>query len=200
MQPDESRSTMCQCTSELRRPHPDYAGFYEVSTCGRVRSVDRVIIDSIGRVRRLKGRPLVPKMGTTGHWVVILSIADLPHTRAIHRLVLETFVGPRPAGMEGCHGPAGQLDNHLTNLRWDTRSENQLDRVRHGTHYWANKVACPLEHLLISPNIPQSKLAAGHRQCLACCRARDDQRTARRRGRPFDFLSAADRHYTRIMG
>lgn len=51
----------------------------------------------------------------------------------VHHLVLEAFVGPRLPGMEGCHGCRGVSDNSLANLRWDTKSANQADRVLHGT-------------------------------------------------------------------
>lgn len=52
--------------------------------------------------------------------------------RLIHRLVLETFVGPCPEGMEGCHGKGGNKDNRLENIRWDTPANNSADREAHG--------------------------------------------------------------------
>jgi hypothetical protein len=54
-------------------------------------------------------------------------------TPCIHVLVLTAFVGPRPTGLHACHNNGNSLDNHLTNLRWDTVRENALDRIRHGT-------------------------------------------------------------------
>lgn len=53
--------------------------------------------------------------------------------RLVHRLVLEAFVGPCPAGMEGCHNNGCPSDNRLQNLRWDTRLANNADKIRHGT-------------------------------------------------------------------
>ena len=41
-------------------------------------------------------------------------------TRLVHRLVLETFVGAAPAGMEGCHNDGNRFNKRLENLRWDT--------------------------------------------------------------------------------
>jgi hypothetical protein len=35
--------------------------------------------------------------------------------------------------MECCHNDGGHTNNHLDNLRWDTKTSNQADRVRHGT-------------------------------------------------------------------
>lgn len=52
--------------------------------------------------------------------------------RKIHRLVLEAFVGPAPAGHIACHADGSKRNNRLTNLRWDTPSANDRDRERHG--------------------------------------------------------------------
>jgi len=52
----------------------------------------------------------------------------------VHRLVLLAFRGPCPPGHQCCHGNGVRTDNCLENLRWDTLSNNQADRKRHGTH------------------------------------------------------------------
>lgn len=56
------------------------------------------------------------------------------YRKQVHRLVLETFVGPCPEGMECCHDNGIRTDNRLENLRWDTRKNNHKDAMRHGTH------------------------------------------------------------------
>lgn len=43
------------------------------------------------------------------------------------------FVGPCPAGYEVCHNDGNPLNNRRTNLRYDTQSGNQMDKVLHGT-------------------------------------------------------------------
>jgi hypothetical protein len=50
----------------------------------------------------------------------------------VHRLVLETFVGPCPPGLEACHNNGDSLDSRLVNLRWDTRKANAADTTLHG--------------------------------------------------------------------
>lgn len=52
----------------------------------------------------------------------------------VHRLVLETYVGPCPKGMECRHLNGIRTDNRLENLRWGTRSENIQDSKQHGTY------------------------------------------------------------------
>lgn len=53
--------------------------------------------------------------------------------RAVHRLVLEAFVGPPGPGLVGCHSNGNRSDNRLANLRWDTAKSNLADRHRHNT-------------------------------------------------------------------
>jgi hypothetical protein len=57
--------------------------------------------------------------------------------KSVHRLVLETFIGPCPDGMECCHNDGNPKNNKLDNLRWDTKISNQSDRKKHGTDNYA---------------------------------------------------------------
>ena len=57
----------------------------------------------------------------------------------IHRLVLETFIGPAPDGMQCRHLDGDKLNNRLDNLAWGTQSENERDKIRHGTQFWPDK-------------------------------------------------------------
>lgn len=50
----------------------------------------------------------------------------------VHRLVLETFIGACPSGMEACHNDSNTMNNSLSNLRWDTPVSNQQDRITRG--------------------------------------------------------------------
>jgi len=75
-------------------------------------------------------RWLKPTKGNHGYYTVNLGGG----VKSVHRLVLETFVGPCPEGKETRHLNSNKADNRLENLCWGTRSENQLDAVRHGTH------------------------------------------------------------------
>jgi hypothetical protein len=61
-------------------------------------------------------------------------------------LLLTTFVGPRPEDLEACHNDGNSLNDALSNLRWDTSTANNLDQVRHGTHYEANRTKCDQGH------------------------------------------------------
>lgn len=50
---------------------------------------------------------------------------------AVHILVAEAFLGPRPGGMEECrHLDGDKLNNRADNLRWGTRPGNASGGTR----------------------------------------------------------------------
>jgi hypothetical protein len=61
----------------------------------------------------------------------------------VHRLVLDTFVGQCPEGMEGCHNNGDKTNNNLWNLRWDTPHSNMRDRDSHGRTARGSRNAAP---------------------------------------------------------
>jgi hypothetical protein len=96
---------------------------YEVSDLGRVKSVRS---GGLLRPQHAKG-----PSGKTIRLRVTLAGDRVP--RSLHDLVLTAFVGPRPAGMQGCHWDGDPTNNTLPNLRWDTAKSNRADSSRHGT-------------------------------------------------------------------
>ena len=52
----------------------------------------------------------------------------------LSKAMLLAFVGPPPRdGMCCCHNDGDKNNNAISNLRWDTRSNNELDKLKHGT-------------------------------------------------------------------
>lgn len=103
---------------------PDFPGYYATPS-GDIWS---------GPKKTRKGfRKLRPGYVKSGHGLVRLCIAGICHARWIHRIILHTFIGECPKGMECCHNNGMPADNRLKNLRWDTRSSNAKDAFKHGT-------------------------------------------------------------------
>ena len=75
---------------------------------------------------------LKPIRKQSGHLFVNLVRGGVKKCRAVHRLVLETFVGPCPSGYQCCHWDGVPSNNHLENLRWGTPKDNADDTLRHG--------------------------------------------------------------------
>ena len=61
---------------------------------------------------------------------------------SVHAVVMESFGGPCPVGHEVCHEDGNGHNNRLDNLRYGTKSSNQADKRRHGTHQDGERNAC----------------------------------------------------------
>lgn len=82
------------------------------------------------------------------------------------------FVGPPEPGQEVRHFPDRDPSNcALSNLSYGTKSENSLDKRRHGTDHNSSKTHCPRKHALEGANLRPYSLKRGKRVCLACARA-----------------------------
>lgn len=120
--------------NEVWKDIPGLIGLYQVSSKGRVRSLDRIELRSGHRIR-YKGKVLSTPKNYYGYDRVHLK----GKVRLVHRLVAEAFIGPCPSGHEVCHGQEGKQNNSIENIRYGTRSDNQLDRRRDGTHITNNR-------------------------------------------------------------
>lgn len=170
------------------RPVVGYEGAYEVSDAGQVRSIARR--DTRGAYR--PGRLLAQSTKERGHLAVSLWWGNRRRLIGVHRLVLEAFTGPCPDGMEACHYDGDAKNNHLSNLRWDTRVANAADTRRLAAHGNTKKATCPRGHLLIGANLYPNQPG---RVCVSCGRERV---SAYKNGRPFD-PERAHLIYARLM-
>ena len=97
---------------------------YDISNLGNVRS------RRYSKPRILKPRPhvqgyaLVRVYDENGAWF----------DRTIHSLVAEAFLGVCPDGMCVRHLDGDPSNNALSNLAYGTLSDNQQDRIAHGTY------------------------------------------------------------------
>lgn len=95
-----------------------YAGRYEVSNRGRVRSL---------AYRGHNGQSLM-KVAKNYAGYLVVSLGKERKQFRVHVLVLEAFVGERPPGYHGCHRDGNRGNSCLENLRWDTPAGNIGDR------------------------------------------------------------------------
>lgn len=100
-----------------------YEGYYQVSSMGRVRSVNRIITLKNGTIRKCNGKILSPG-DSNGYRAVILSRNHEFATRLVHRLVAHAFL-PTEAGREFInHKDSEKSNNNVNNLEWVTLKEN----------------------------------------------------------------------------
>jgi hypothetical protein len=111
--------------------HPNYewTGDISIATSLRVRRA------AGGRGAR-SGRVLKPYFLPSGraYWMLSANQKRFAYLRSV--LVLTVGAGPRPkipgCTVDACHNDGDLTNDNITNLRWDTRSNNQLDRREHG--------------------------------------------------------------------
>lgn len=94
---------------------------YEVSDMGRVRHVPS------GRIRKHDHYECYARVRFKIYYPYVHTFCPFVHT-----LVLEAFVGPRPAGFVTRHLNGNKRDNRLENLVWGSHKENARDRTAHG--------------------------------------------------------------------
>lgn len=117
------------------RPVVGFEEEYEVSSLGRVRSIDR--LDHAGR--RQTGRIRIPQSSRGGYPTLNLRKGGKLFTKKVHHLVARAFIGESPGPIctgDGCyevnHIDGVKVNNAYTNLEYATRTENMRHSVAIG--------------------------------------------------------------------
>lgn len=142
-----------------------YENKYQVSSMGRVRSIDHETAVKTSRAEwtlHAKGKVLSPIKGSNGYLYVGLTNGQGKTIRTlVHFLVAQAFLGPRPDGLDICHIDGNCYNNSSTNLRYDSRHQNNLDVYRNGGKY--GKLTPDQVYEIkkqLSENIPLKDIAA----------------------------------------
>lgn len=107
-----------------------YEGIYQVSSNGKVRSVDREVFEPCGKIRQHKSRLLKPTVEKVGYELVTLSKSGEIKTFRVHRLVAQAFLENLENKKEVNHKNANKSDNRIENLEWCTSLENNAHAVK----------------------------------------------------------------------
>lgn len=122
------------CDNEEWKDIPGFP-FYQASSCGRIRSTDRIVNHNYGGQCLKKGKILSFYKTPSGYHNCGITInTNKSKTFRVHRLIAMTFI-ENPEGKDIVnHIDFDKTNNHVCNLEWCTTKENI-------THYWENMPA-----------------------------------------------------------
>lgn len=109
---------------EIWKDVRNYEGFYQISNKGNVKSVQRKVVYSDGRVFNYPEKILKPSPDTKGYLGVGLNRNGTAKPKRVHRLVAEAFLNKPEGLMSVNHIDGVKTNNNLSNLEWVTYSEN----------------------------------------------------------------------------
>jgi len=115
------------------RDIPGYEGVYQVSSTGRVRSLDRKVAHYSGKLLNRRGVELKGCLTHRGYVKVSLCLGGAMKGHYVHSLAALAFIGPRPPGLVVRHLNGRPTDNRAANLAYGTSAENSDDMRKHGT-------------------------------------------------------------------
>jgi len=117
--------------TEIWRRHPEIDKI-EVSSFGRVRTLDKIVPSSWNATRLVKGKVLKQHGNGRGYLNVSIKIAGKWIPKSVHRLVAQTFI-PNPDNLpEVNHKDCDRANNRSDNLEWVTHEENTAYRDKLG--------------------------------------------------------------------
>ena len=106
-----------------------YEGLYQVSDCGRVKSLQRKITYKDGREKVLQEKILHNFLSDLGYYHVMLSKNGTPKRYKVHRLVAKAFI-PNPNELPIInHRDECKTNNVVENLEWCDQNYN----IHYGT-------------------------------------------------------------------
>lgn len=111
--------------NEKWRPVVGYEGFYEVSDCGNMRSLDRYAGSRVGNGKFINGQNLnKPIDNKSGYRYVSLNKKGKGRSTRIHRIVALAFI-PNPDKLPQVNHIDGDKSNNcVSNLEWCNNREN----------------------------------------------------------------------------
>lgn len=129
--------------NEIWKDIPGFEGYYQASTYGQIRSIDREITQKGPKknyTRIMPSKILRPRKQNSNYYLVWLSVDCKSFARLVHRLVAEAFI--ENINNKPCinHKNGIKTDNRVENLEWCNYSEN----IKHSYTFNHRKTSKPI--------------------------------------------------------
>ena len=117
---------------EIWKDIENWEGYYQVSNKSRVRSLDRTIVNSLGRTYHLKGIILKHTLPKEHYPYVCLRKNGLNFPKSVHRLVALAFISNPENKPQVNHKDGNKHNCNIDNLEWNTEIENAKHAILTG--------------------------------------------------------------------
>ena len=105
-----------------------YEGLYQVSSLGKIKSLDRSVVNDAGMTMNLKGKILSAKVCGYRYAQVGLQKNGSRKVYSVHRLVAQAFI-PNPYNYDCVNHKDHNIENNcVDNLEWCTQEYNNQHR------------------------------------------------------------------------
>ena len=113
--------------NEIWKDIDGYEGLYQVSNLGRVKSLDRYVHTSNGKIYHVAGKVLKAQVDKKGYSIVRLTKDGKGLTKKVHRLVAIAFILNSNNLPEVNHKDENKENNTVDNLEWcDSKYNNNF--------------------------------------------------------------------------
>lgn len=101
------------------------------------------LISNDGIVKKIKtGKILKQQFNNNGYRVLSFRDKTRSKTMAVHRVVLQSFVGICPENHQASHLDGNRTNNRVDNLKWETAAQNNQRKILHGTQRRGENSGC----------------------------------------------------------
>lgn len=153
---------------EVWKAIPEFEGYYEASTLGRIRSVERIVKSGRG-YRTALSTILKPSIGEFGYEEVSLSMNNKKYMRRVNRLVAQTFIGNPDNLPQVNHIDGNKTNNCVENLEWCDGSYNMQHCYANKLTDWGTKIRIVETGEEFDSIVKCANKIGGHAQLIIAC-------------------------------
>lgn len=110
---------------EIYKDIKGYEGLYQISNYGKIKSLKRTVTHKQNGKQNWPEKIINYNYNTNGYVAIRLSKNSIIKRFLVHRLVAINFISNDKNLLEVNHKDSNKNNNHIDNLEWCTRKENQ---------------------------------------------------------------------------